>query len=86
MRLRSGTGATTETMAMKHVQVAAIALGILVAATAAQAEIICTNRGCWETGGRIYRHGGVLVGLPYVNNRDDGRAQKRVQRIIRETW
>ena len=83
MRLRSGTRASKETM--KHVQVAAIALGILVAATAAQAEIICTNRGCWETGGRIYRDGGVHVGLPYVNNRDDGRPKKRV-RIIRETW
>jgi hypothetical protein len=61
------------------------ATAILLASTAAQAEIICTNRGCWETGMRIYRHGGAYQGLCYVNHRDDGRAKKRV-RIIRESW
>ena len=74
-------------MAMKHAQIgiAAVALGILATVTAAQAEIICTNRGCWETGMRIYRHGGAFQGLPYVNHRDDGRPKKQV-RIIRESW
>lgn len=64
----------------------------LLASSAAQAEIICTNRGCWETGMRIFRHGGAHIGLPYTNNRDmttnkTGYPQsgKRV-RIIRETW
>ena len=70
---------------MKHVQVAAIALGILVAATAAQAEIICTNRGCYETGMRIYRNGSGYVGLPVIHYRDDGRP-KQLVRIRRYQW
>ena len=35
----------------------AAAGGILTTVGAAQAEIICTNRGCYETGMRIYRNG-----------------------------
>jgi hypothetical protein len=35
-----------------------------MASTAAQAEIICTNRGCYETGMRIFRNGGAYRGLP----------------------
>jgi hypothetical protein len=61
------------------------AAGMLATVSAVQAEIICTNRGCWETGGRIYRHGGVYRGLPYINYRDDGRPKKQV-RIRRESW
>ena len=78
-------------MAMKHAQIgiAAVALGILATVTAAQAEIICTNRGCWETGLTILNHGGVGVGLPYTYNRDathpKAKKGQRV-RVIRETW
>jgi hypothetical protein len=68
---------------MNRLLIAAITLVALTAA--AQAEIICTNRGCWETGMRIYNHGGAYSGLPYTNHRDDGRPKKRV-RIIRESW
>jgi hypothetical protein len=71
---------------MKQTLIGALAAaGMLSTVGAVQAEIICTNRGCWETGGRIYRHGGVYAGLPYVNHRDDGRPKKRV-RIRRESW
>jgi hypothetical protein len=60
---------------MSRFLIAAITLVALTAA--AQAEIICTNRGCWETEMRIYRHGGAYQGLPYVNRRDDGRPKKQ---------
>jgi hypothetical protein len=36
-----------------------IAIAVRLASTGAQAEIICTNRGCWETGMKIFRNGGV---------------------------
>jgi hypothetical protein len=71
-----------------------IAIATLLASTAAQAEIICTNRGCWETGMKIFRNGGVYAGLPYYNHRNTTtdnsfypkpNPQQRV-RIIRETW
>jgi hypothetical protein len=67
-------------------------IAALLVTTAAQAEIICTNRGCWETGMRIFRNGSGYRGLPYHNNREmtlnaKGYPQqgKRV-RIIRDTW
>lgn len=74
-------------MAMKHAQIgiAAVALGILATVTAAQAEIICTNRGCYETGMTIYRNGNGYVGLPVIHHRDDGRPKKLV-RIRRYQW
>jgi hypothetical protein len=34
---------------------------VLLASTAAQAEIVCTERGCWETGAKI-----ILVDPSYV--------------------
>ena len=77
---------------MKILVTATLALATLAAVTTAQAEIICTNRGCWETGMRIFRHGGAYQGLPYVNNRDNApdlsfypKPKPRV-RIIRESW
>jgi hypothetical protein len=66
---------------------------VLVAAPV-QAEIICTPRGCWETGMRIFRNGGVYRGLPVYNHRDSTTdtsfypkpdPKKRV-RIIRDIW
>ena len=68
---------------MKTLVIATLALATLAAVTTAQAEIICTNQSCWETGKRIYRNGGAATGLPYMNHRDDGRPKKRV-RILRE--
>ena len=44
-----------------------IATLFVLASTAAQAEIICTNRGCWETGAKIiltapsHVHGQALI-------------------------
>jgi hypothetical protein len=65
----------------------------LSASTNAQAEIICTNRGCWETGMRIFNNGGVYRGLPHYNHRDmaidsRGYPQQRTKRvrIIRDSW
>ena len=45
---------------------------VVLAGTTAQAEIVCTNhRGCFETGGRIFRTGGrVIVGQTIINHRD----------------
>ena len=34
------------------------ALTTLALANSAQADIVCTPRGCWETHLRIHRHGG----------------------------
>jgi hypothetical protein len=68
---------------MNRFLIAAITLLGLTAA--AQAEIICTNRGCYETGMRIYRNGSGYVGLPVIHHRDDGRPKKQV-RIRRYQW
>ena len=68
---------------MNRFLIAAITLVALTAA--AQAEIICTNRGCYETGMRIYRNGSGYVGLPVIHHRDDGRPKKQV-RIRRYQW
>jgi hypothetical protein len=38
---------------------------ILVGSAPSQADIICKMTGCWETGHRIVRHGGVYSGLEY---------------------
>jgi hypothetical protein len=70
---------------MKYLLMFATALGILAYVTVAQAEIICTNRGCYETGMRIYRNGGVYHGLPVIHLRDDGGPKKEV-RIRRYQW
>ena len=64
----------------------------LLVSTAAKAEIICTNRGCWETGMRIFRNGGAYRGLAYHNNREmtvDGKGypqRGKPVRIIRDSW
>jgi len=74
---------------MKSIVFTAIAL---LTSTAAQAEIICTNRGCYETGLKILRNGGAYSGLPYTNNRDRAPdlsfypKPKPRARIIREHW
>ena len=77
---------------MKCVCFAIASLFVLAGTFAAQAEIICTPRGCWETGLKIYRNGGSGSGLGYTNHRDmtvnsKGYPQpgKRV-RILRESW
>ena len=50
----------------------AIASLFVLVGTIAQAEIICTNhRGCFETGGRIFRNGGRMTpGMTIINHRD----------------
>ena len=80
-------------MTSKSTLAALVAALALLASTAAQAEIICTNRGCYETGMRIFRNGGAYGGLPYYNHRDmatdnKGYPQQRTKRvrIIRESW
>jgi hypothetical protein len=69
------------------------AASILLASTAAQAEIICTqHRGCFETGLKILRNGGAYSGLGYVNNRNSASdssfypKSKPAARIVREHW
>ena len=71
----------------------AIASLLVLAGTAAQAEVICTqHRGCFETGLKILRNGGAYSGLGYVNNRNSAPdpsfnpKPKQPARIIREHW
>ena len=53
-----------------------VALGLIAAATAAQAEVVCTPRGCWETGAKIILTAPSHVhGQPLVSHRN-GKAQK----------
>jgi hypothetical protein len=80
-------------MTSKSTLAALVAALALLASTAAQAEIICTNRGCYETGMRIFRNGGAYRGLPHYNHRDmavdnKGYPQQRTKRvrIIRDSW
>ena len=80
-------------MTSKSTLAALVAALALLASTAAQAEIICTNRGCYETGMRIFRNGGAYRGLAHYNHRDmaidnKGYPQQRTKRvrIIRESW
>jgi hypothetical protein len=69
---------------MRNLLLASAAVLIALTATA-QAEIICTNRGCYETGMRIYRNGSPYVGTTVIHQRDDGRPKKQV-RIRRYQW
>ena len=56
---------------MTMIMTAAFASLFVLAGTAAQTEIVCTSRGCWETGGRIFRNGGRMTpGAHYINRRD----------------
>ena len=69
---------------MKTILMAAAAIAL--ATTAAQAEIMCTRGGCFETGKRIFRNGGADSGLPYYNHRDmaidnKGYPQQRTKRV-----
>jgi hypothetical protein len=61
-----------------------VAAGLLVlVGTAAQAEIICTqHRGCRETGGKVYRNGGVVTpGSTVMTYRDGVPKAIKVRRI-----
>jgi hypothetical protein len=56
--------------------------------TAAQAEIMCTNhRGCFETGGRIFRSGGRMIPGMTITNHHDGQKDSgkliRIKRVYR---
>jgi hypothetical protein len=80
-------------MTSKSTSAALVAALALLTSTAAQAEIICTNRGCYETGMRIFRNGGAYRGLAYYNHRDmaidsKGYPQQRTKpvRIRRDSW
>ena len=63
---------------MKSIIVPAIASLFVLIGTAAQAEIICSERGCWETGAKI-----ILVdpshvrGSPLTSHRNGTRQQIR---------
>jgi len=47
------------------------AFALIVIATQANAEIMCTqHRGCWETGLRIFNDGGVNKQTVIINRRD----------------
>jgi hypothetical protein len=48
---------------MKCLVISGIVLATLTAY--AQADIVCGQTGCWETGRRIISHGGVGRGLEY---------------------
>jgi hypothetical protein len=51
-----------------------ISAASLIALTAtAQADIICTRTGCWETGKKIWRNGGAYSGLEYKREGKDGQ-------------
>ncbi len=55
--------------------------------TVAQAEIICTNhRGCFETGGRIFRTGGRGIVGPTIINHRDGQKDSGKPIRIRRVW
>jgi hypothetical protein len=61
---------------------AAVALVAMVSTS--YAEIICTPRGCWETGGRIFRNGGRMTpGMTIVNQRDGHKDSGKPIRIRR---
>src|SRR5262245_23913185 len=75
-----------------EVKILIAVLAMILITAPAKAEIICTNRGCWETGMRIFRNGGVYRGLAHHNNRemtvDSKGYPKRGKpvRIIRDSW
>src|SRR5262245_53544852 len=61
----------------------AIAASLLaLIGTTAQAEIMCTqHRGCWETGLRIFRDGGVNRQTVIINRRDGQKDSGKPIRI-----
>ena len=60
---------------MKSIAVASL---FVLIGTAAQAEIICTERGCWETGAKIILVSpGDVRGAPLVSHRNGTRQQIR---------
>ena len=65
------------------IKIVAIPLGILFAATSAQAEIMCTQHGgCFETGRRIISgDGGGVNNVQHLNSYRDGKKQQ--VRIVR---
>jgi hypothetical protein len=56
---------------------------LVLIGTAAQAEIMCTqHRGCWETGKRIFRTGGVMQhGMTITNQRGGDKDSGKPIRI-----
>jgi hypothetical protein len=64
----------------------AIASLFVLAGTAAQAEIICTERGCWETGVKIILVDPSYVrGQPMASHRNGQRQQVRSLGVAEET-
>jgi hypothetical protein len=73
-------------MTSKSTLAGLVAALALLTGTAAQSEIICTNRECYETEMRIFRNGGAYRGLSYYNHRDmavdaKGYPQQRTKRV-----
>lgn len=53
-----------------------LAAAVALVATSARAEVVCTPRGCWETGHKIILVSpGDVRGSPLVSHRN-GKAQK----------
>jgi hypothetical protein len=60
------------------------AAALILAATTAQAEIICTqHRGCWETGKRIFLSSSVRPGQTVINHRSGQKDSGKPIRIRR---
>ena len=60
----------------KEMKSIAIASLFVLASTVAQAEIICTERGCWETGKKIILVSpGHVNGAPLISHRN-GKPEK----------
>jgi hypothetical protein len=60
-----------EGLSMKSIAIATL---FVLIGTSAQAEIMCSqHRGCWETGKRIFRTGGVMQNGMAITNQRDGQ-------------
>jgi len=68
---------------MKAIVIASL---FVLAGTAAQAEIICTDRGCWETGKKIILVSpGNVRGQPLISHRNGKPEKVRNLGVAEET-
>jgi hypothetical protein len=69
---------------MKSIAIASL---FVLAGTAAQAEIVCSERGCWETGKRIILVDPSYVrGQPMMSHRNGKPQSVRSLGIAQETY
>jgi hypothetical protein len=72
-RCTSAAKGEKEEITMKSIAIASL---FVLIGTAAQAEIICTERGCWETGKKIILVSpGHVNGAPLISHRN-GKPEK----------